>query len=87
MMAANAAVERVGERSGVSGAAGELDRLPAQPVAAIARRLVAKRPGEPGEQPGPQLDVVVGERGQPLLEQRHEPIVAPGPRPDDARPP
>src|SRR4051794_35155100 len=75
----NAAVERVRERGGVFRAAGELDRLLAQRVAAIARGFVAQRRGETGEQDDPKLDVLLGERIQSLLEQRHEPIVASGP--------
>jgi hypothetical protein len=57
----NTAVERVRERGGAFRGAGELDRLPAQPVATIARRLVAQRPGETGEQSDPKRDVLVRE--------------------------
>jgi hypothetical protein len=75
--------ERVGEHIGVARSAGELDRLAAERVAAIARAFVAKRTRETGEQPGPELQVVVWQRGQPLLQERHEPIVRPGAHPDD----
>ena len=76
-----AAVERVGERGGVPRPPGELDRLAAQRVAALARVLVAERSREAGEQPDPKLDVLLAERGEPLLEQRHEPIVVARPAP------
>ena len=62
-----AAVERVSQRGGVAGLPGELDRLPAERVAARARRLVAQRAREAGEEPGPQFDVVLGERREALL--------------------
>ena len=80
------AVERVRERGRVSRPAGELDRLPAQRVAPIPRMLVAKRSRESGEKPDPKLDILLAERGQPFLEQRHEPIVAPA-RAQTIRPP
>jgi hypothetical protein len=54
------------------GAPRELDRLSAQPVAPIARHVVAKRSRQTREQPRPQLDVLVVQPGQPLLEQRNE---------------
>lgn len=79
-----AAVERVRERSRVFHTAGEFDRPPAQMVAAIARWLVAQRPGQTGEKPGPQLDVLFAEGSQALLEEWHEPIVVSGPRPDES---
>ena len=78
------AVERVGESGGVSGAAGELDRLPAQPVAAIPRGLVAKRSSQAGEQPGPQLDVLLGERGEPSSSNGTSRSSPRGPRPHEA---
>ena len=56
----------------------DLERLSAQRVAARARGLVAERPREAREQSGPELDVLLGERRESLLEQRHEPIIAPG---------
>src|SRR5262245_56339519 len=43
------AVKRVGERSRVCGAAGKLDRLSAQAVAASTRVLVAKHACQAGE--------------------------------------
>jgi hypothetical protein len=82
----SAAGEGVGEDIGVSRSAGELDGLPAQRVAAIPRALVAKRPRETGQKSGPELQIALWQRGQPFLEQRHEPIVGPGAHPDDPPP-
>ena len=45
--------------------------------------LVAEGSRETAENPDPELDVRVAERGQPFFEQRHEPIVVAGPHPDD----
>jgi hypothetical protein len=66
-----AAVERVRERGRISGPPSELDRFAAQLVAAIPCRFVAKRSRQAGEKPGAELDVVVGEHGETLLEQRY----------------
>ena len=73
-----AGVERVGERGVVSARRASSTASSLSRVATLARGLVAQRSREAGEQPDPELDVVVGERREPLLEQRHEPIVAPG---------
>src|ERR671918_1315183 len=64
------ALERVRERAAVAGSAGKGDSLPAQHVATRTGGLVSKRPRETGEQPDPELDAVLAERGQTLLEQR-----------------
>jgi hypothetical protein len=53
-------------------------------VAAITRGLVAKHACQAGKEPGPQIDVLLGEGGEALLQQRHELIVASGPRPHEA---
>ncbi len=67
-----------------AGAAGELDALRRLSASLRARDGSPRSaPGEPREQPGAELDVLVAERGEPLLEQRHEPLVVAGPRPDD----
>jgi ABC-type uncharacterized transport system YnjBCD ATPase subunit len=79
----DAAVERVGERGQVSRPPRQLDCLPAQPVAALTRMLVAQRPRQSGEKPDTELDVTVRERREPVLEQRDELGVSSGSRPDD----
>ena len=61
----NAAVEGVRERSEVSRTAGERDRLAADPVATVSRRLVAKRSCEPGEKPRSKLDLLVASAASP----------------------
>ena len=55
-----AAVEREGECDGAAGAAGELDGLRAQLVAAVTRVFVSKRSCQAGQEPGPKLDVLLG---------------------------
>ena len=79
----DAAVECVGERGQVTGAPRELHRLAAQLVATPARRVVAQRAREPGEEPHAKLVVVVRERREPRLQQWNELLVSPGSRPDD----
>ena len=78
-----AAVERVRERRRVAGAAGELDGLPAQRVAPVARWLVAERRRRAGRAAARAARRLVAERGERLLEQRHEPVVVAGARLDD----
>ena len=46
--------------------------------------LVAKRSGQAGEKPRSELDVLLGERGEPLLEKRDELMVVSGPRRDES---
>ena len=79
-----AAVECESKCRGVSGAACELDRLPAQSVATIARGLVAESAGKSREESGAKLDVRIAEGGEALLEQRHEAIITRWPCPHEA---
>jgi len=79
----HATLERIGESGRVTRAAREVDRLATQGVAPTAGRLVAERSGEAREQPCAELDVLVGEPGEALFEERHESIVLCAARPDD----
>ena len=79
----HATLERIGESGRVTRAAREVHRLATQGVAPTAGRLVAERSGEAREQPCAELDVLVGEPGEALFEERHESIVLCAARPDD----
>src|SRR5262249_21780294 len=69
------AVERVGERSRVGGTTSQRNRLPAHCIAAITRVLVAKGSGQASKQARAELDVLLAQRGKPVLQQRHDPLV------------
>ena len=68
----SAAVHCVDERLAAAGCAGEVERLPAQPVAAVAHPVVTERSGQARHQPHPKLHVLVRDHDERLLEQRNE---------------
>jgi hypothetical protein len=76
--------KRIGERGGTPRLPRDLDSFPADGFTTISRMLIPKSAGQTGKEPHPKLDVALVERRQPLLEQRHEPIVATGPPPNEA---
>jgi hypothetical protein len=61
----------------------ELDRLGAQRLAPAAGRLVAQGARQPGQEPGPDLRVLVADRGEPLVQERQQVLVGAGTRVDD----
>src|ERR671914_1362506 len=77
------AVQRVGERARITELRSHVYRFAADRGDGPWRRLVAKRPGEPGEQLDPQHAVVLGQRGERVLQQRYEAPVASGAQPDE----
>ena len=77
------AIERIGERRRIALAPRHLDRLVAKRCGPVAEGRIAKRSGEPREQPHPHAAVARLDGGERLLEQRHEATVASGARPDE----
>jgi hypothetical protein len=79
------ALERVGERAGIAQATRHVDGLLGDALTRLGRERVAVRAaGKPREESRAQLAVLLGKGNECLLEQRHEPVVSPGPRPDEA---
>jgi len=81
------ALERVGQRGAVAQSPRHPQRLLAHRLARLGWERVAQRAGgQPGQQAGAQVAVLLALEGQGLPEEGDELRITPGPRPDEPSP-